>query len=90
MPERFHVGIEQAFVEAGFADSLKDLVVDFKEAAASSLDYLIYATLDGQSAASYFKIGRVVQQACVDICNREGWGIPFTQITLHSADESTS
>lgn len=90
VPERFRAGIEQAFDEAGFSDALKDLVVDFKEAAASSLDYLIYATLDGQSAASYFRIGRLIQQACVDICNREGWGIPFTQITLHSADEGTA
>ncbi len=90
VPEQFRTGLEQAFADAGFGEDLKDLVVDFKEAAASSLDYLVYATFDGNSAASYFKLGRLVQQTCVDICNREGWGIPFTQVTLHAADANTA
>ncbi|MDJ0777717.1 MAG: hypothetical protein QNJ85_07635 [Gammaproteobacteria bacterium] len=86
VPERLRAGLEQAFADAGFGEDLKDLVVDFKEAAASSLDYLVYATFDGNSAVSYFRLGRLIQQTCVDICNREGWGIPFTQVTLHAAD----
>jgi hypothetical protein len=28
----------------------------------------------------------MVQQACVDTCNNQGWVIPFTQVTVHSAD----
>lgn len=90
VPQRFHEAIEAALAEAGYADDLQSLVVDFKEAAASSLNYLVYATLGGASAAAYFKIGRVIQQACVDTCNREGWVIPFTQVTLHQADASAS
>jgi small-conductance mechanosensitive channel len=86
VPERFRSGIEEAFDQAGFGDDLKDLVVDFQEAAASSLDYLIYATLDGKRASSYFKITRLIQQTCVDICNREGWVIPFTQVTVHAVE----
>jgi hypothetical protein len=30
----------------------------------------------------------MVQQACVDTCNNQGWVIPFTQVTVHSADNS--
>jgi uncharacterized membrane protein len=86
VPNRFHSGLVEAFDQAGFGVDLKDLVVEFKEAAASSLDYLIYATLDGKRAPSYFKIARLIQQTCVDICNQEGWVIPFTQITLHTTD----
>lgn len=86
VPERFRSGIEEAFDQAGFGDDLKGLVVDFTEAATSSLDYLIYATLDGKRASSYFKVARLIQQTCVDICNREGWTIPFTQVTMHTAD----
>ena len=56
-------------------------------ASASSLDYLIYASMDGNSAASYFAIGRLLQQSCVDICNREGWIIPFAQFTIHQAED---
>lgn len=84
--DRLREGIEVAFEQAGFKDDLKDLVVDFKEAATNSLDYLIYATLEGRSAASYFKFSRLIQQACVDICNREGWVIPFAQLTVHRAE----
>jgi hypothetical protein len=42
--------------------------------------------LKGSAAKAYFKAQRLIQQACVDTCNREGWVIPFTQITVHSAD----
>ncbi len=89
-PQGFRSGLEAAFAEAGFGDDLRSLVVEFKEAGASSLDYLIYATLAGGSAGSYFRIGRLIQQTCVDICNREGWVIPFTQVTIHQADGEPS
>lgn len=82
---RFEQGLRQAFDAAGYGDDLAGLLVDFKQAAASSLDYLVYASFDGARASSYFSIERLIQQSCVDICNREGWGIPFTQVTVHQA-----
>jgi hypothetical protein len=42
--------------------------------------------MDGESAASYFKIERLIQQTCVNICNHEGWVIPFAQLTIHQAE----
>jgi hypothetical protein len=87
VPRRLHDGITEAFAAAGYGDDLKDLLVEFKAASASSLDYLIFATLDGNRAASYFAIGRLIQQSCVDICNREGWVIPFSQVTIHQAQD---
>ena len=91
VPQRLRAGIEEAFASAELADDVKSLLVEFKQAAASSLDYLVYVTFDGRSAASYFALGRLIQQTCVDVCNREGWVIPFTQITLHqaAAEENT-
>ena len=86
VPERFRSGLSAAFEQAEFGNDLKNLVVDFKEANTSSLDYLIYATMDGESAASYFKIERLIQQTCVNICNHEGWVIPFAQLTIHQAE----
>jgi hypothetical protein len=83
VPERLRSGLIDAFRQAEFEDSLVNLVVDFSAANTSSLDYLIYATMDGSSAASYFAIKRLIQQACVDTCNQEGWTIPFAQITVH-------
>jgi len=86
VPERFRSGLNAAFEQAKFGTDLKDLVVDFNAANTSSLDYLVYATMGGESAASYFKIGRLIQQTCVNICNQEGWVIPFTQLTIHQAE----
>jgi small-conductance mechanosensitive channel len=86
VPRVMREGITRAFADAEYGASLKDLLVEFKAANASSLDYLVYATMDGSSAASYFAIGRLIQRSCVDICNREGWVIPFTQVTVHQAE----
>ena len=83
VPDRFRSGLMDAFRDASLEDDLKGLVVDFSTAATNSLDYLIYATLDGRCAASYFSITRMIRQTCVKICNQEGWTIPFTQVTIH-------
>ena len=86
VPERLKSGLIDAFRQAELEDDLKNLVVDFSTAATNSLDYLIYATMDGRCAASYFAIQRMIQQTCVDICNRENWTIPFAQVTIHQGE----
>jgi hypothetical protein len=86
VPERLMTGLKTAFQQADYGDDLKDLLVEFKEAGTNSLDYLIYATMEGSVASSYFTIARLIQQTCVDICNHEGWVIPFAQVTIHQAD----
>jgi len=86
VPQRLREGLHSALAGSAFGADLKDLMVEFKAANASSLDYLIYATMGGNSAAGYFAIGRLIQQTCVDICNQQGWVIPFTQVTVHQAE----
>jgi len=88
IPERIDAGLQKAFAESDYAEQLQSLTVEFKSAGASSLDYLIYVSLDGQAAAAYFKIGRLIQQTCVDICNRENWVIPFAQLMIHQAEDT--
>jgi len=81
----FHQALLATFANQGFADDMENLLVEFKQAGVNSLDYLIYLTMNGRAAGSYFKLGRLVQQTCVDVCNQQGWGIPFTQLTVHQA-----
>lgn len=85
-PARFREAILEHFRRAGLGNDVREILVEFKAAGSSSLDYQIYLVLEGRAASAYFRAQRLVQQACVDTCNREGWGIPFTQITLHSAE----
>ena len=86
VPSRIHVALRQTFAHEGLDGDVADILVDFKEAGASSLDYLINLTMKGSAAGLYYKLGRLVQQTCVDVCNREGWGIPFAQLTIHQED----
>lgn len=83
---KFEQAIRDQLEQSGFGDQLVSLMVDFKEAAASSLDYQIYAVMDGAAASSYHLIRRLVQQACVALCNRQGWVIPFSQLTVHQGE----
>jgi hypothetical protein len=46
----------------------------------------VIVTFPGRLAPNYFLIGRVLQRIAVEACNKYGWGIPFTQVTIHSAD----
>lgn len=68
-----------------WVDSLQRLGVDFKEAGPSSLDLFVHADLDGSTAFEYLGQKRSLAGFCVDVCNEEGWVIPFSQLTLHVA-----
>jgi small-conductance mechanosensitive channel len=88
VPARFREAISARFELAGMKDDIVDMLVEFKEAGPSSLDYQIYMILNGRAAKAYFRVQRMIQQACVDACNREGWVIPFTQVTVHSGNSA--
>ncbi len=75
-----HIGQQQ------FRPHLKELIVDFNEAASSSLNLIIVAVFDGAAAEQYWSIRRFLQRTAVDACNRYGWIIPFDQLTLHIPD----
>jgi hypothetical protein len=46
--------------------------------------------LDGRSAIELEAQKRLLASFCVDVCNEQGWGIPFSQLTLHVAGQDTS
>ena len=85
VPEIFADRIKRGLEESYGDSALNAFKVEFCEAGASSLDYLVVADFDGSVAGLYDAIGRRIQRLCVDTCNEQGWGIPFTQITLHQA-----
>jgi hypothetical protein len=69
-----------------FHPFMKELLVEFNEAASSSLNLIIVAAFEGAAAEHYWSIRRFLQQTAVDACNRFGWTIPFEQLTLHVQD----
>ena len=83
VPQTLHAAIAKAFEENELGDALLDLMVELKSAGASSIDYIIYATIDSEFAANYYQVDRIIQQTCVSVANVQGWGIPFPQLTVH-------
>lgn len=75
---------------AGIGEALyRDVNVEFKTANASSLDLLIWVTFDSQLAASFFKLERMLQQACLKVCNKHNLTIPFPQLAVHVENNTT-
>lgn len=69
--------------ESKWSEYLQDFLVEFDEAAASSLNFYIYALFSGEAADAYFRIRRFLQGLAVDACNANRWVIPFNQMTVH-------
>ncbi|MCF6149600.1 MAG: hypothetical protein E3K37_13185 [Candidatus Kuenenia sp.] len=76
--------ISKELSKSGYENDINSIVVEFKEAGSSSLNYSILATFSGRVAKDYYKLSRTIQKIAVDTCNKYGWIIPFTQITLHT------
>jgi hypothetical protein len=85
MRDTMQRGIEARWRSGRWAESIVSIAVEFKEAGPSSLDYFVRVDLDGGHAFDFAKQTRTLARDCVDICNENGWTIPFTQITLHMA-----
>ena len=86
IPENLKREISRQLREQAYGVLMRSLNVQFKEAGASSLDLLIQAEFSGEAAKDYYVLSRAIQRMAVDACNQHDWVIPFTQITLHSAD----
>jgi len=86
IPEIFQTALNAALLKEHGRDSVRSVKVEFASASASSLDYEILADFDGSLASRLNPIRRKIQSVCVDVCNENGWVIPFTQITVHQSE----
>jgi predicted nucleic acid-binding Zn-ribbon protein len=78
--------VEEHFRSGRWRDSVENVSIEFEEAGSSSLIYFVRVDFDGQTAFDYAIQKRELARVCVDVCNEQGWTIPFTQLTLHVAD----
>jgi small-conductance mechanosensitive channel len=69
-------------------EAVLSLSVEFAAAASSALDYEIMADFCGELAPRYRFLRRRIQALALESCNRHGWVIPFTQLTVHQAAAS--
>jgi hypothetical protein len=85
VPACFQQRLEKGLTALVDPGEILNVAVELREAGSSSLDYAILADFAGSAAPKFQKLDRLIACICVDVCNEKGWGIPFTQITLHQA-----
>ncbi|NND81294.1 MAG: hypothetical protein HKN50_02570 [Gammaproteobacteria bacterium] len=88
--EKFKAGLTDYFAKQPYADSVKEVKVDFHSAGDSSLNYLLITRFKPAAARFYNRIQRDMQTAAVQVCNEQEWGIPFPQLTVHRAGDDDS
>lgn len=85
VPQAFRDAVREVLAAEFGEAAIRAVIVDLDDAGSSALNYSIRVDLTGDAAARYRHVPRLIQRACVETCNARGWGIPFTQITLHRA-----
>lgn len=85
VPGVFRAAVHDALAGEFGAEAVRAILVDLHQAGGSSLDYSIRADLTHAAAPRFRHIPRIIQTACVNVCNEKGWVIPFKQITIHQA-----
>ena len=86
VPNKMQSAVQTYLEESDLGTSDIRTRVEFQQAGASSLDYLVIVNINSSASSHYYRIERYIQQACVNVCNQEGWGIPFPQLAVHKAD----
>ncbi|MBF0471660.1 MAG: hypothetical protein HQL48_09840 [Gammaproteobacteria bacterium] len=87
VPQQFRQRLEAAITASDeYQPHFEQVSVEFKEAGASSLDYLIQLQMRGAMAHRYRALERFMQRTLVAVCNDHDWGIPFAQLTIHRGD----
>ena len=84
IPDLLCTGIRKGLQKENYGDSLEDIWVEFAHANTSSLDYKIIVLFNGNGADDYYSITRALQRHAVEVCNQQGWEIPFNQLVVHT------
>ena len=73
----------QTVLEAELGEVLQHVRVDLCEAGDSALIYCIIIDCGPHAGDRWQILPRRVQTALVDLCNQQGWTIPFPQLQIH-------
>ncbi|WP_265594087.1 hypothetical protein [Haloferula sp. BvORR071] len=88
IPEALQESVLRHLVENLGRELVRSVRVEFNAAGASSLDYRVMADFNGEAAQRFSALERMIQAACIDICNEREWDIPFPQMVIHQATVS--
>ena len=83
IPTRLREAVSKALHDAGYEKHIDNIIVELMSASASSIDYLVFVSMDSKKASDFFALERLIQQTCVAVANEQGWNIPFPQMMVH-------
>ena len=87
IPEKMTAHLK-TLLEEKLGKGLQYLRVDLMEAADSSINFVVMVDCGPDTGQHWLMIPRWIQTALVDLCNREGWSIPFPQLQVHTKERS--
>jgi hypothetical protein len=85
IPAILQADVRRVLLEKMREEELLNVIVEFDQAAESSLKFIIVGVFAGTQAANYPSLPRLLQRAALDSATRHGWNIPFPQMVLHRA-----
>ena len=82
VPNTFERSIGLFIDQNGLQPSLEELSVEMSSIQSGSIKYFLYVRMKSSAAEHYWKVLRIMQQACVAICNSEGWKVENPEMTF--------
>lgn len=82
--KQFQEALQQALAQEDFSEHCLHIGVEYKGAAASSLDFRLLGLFKGEAAENHGRIQRWLQRTALECANTNGWEIPFQQIRIHT------
>ncbi len=82
VPNAFERSIGLFIDQNGLQPFLEELSVELSSIQSGSIQYFLYVRMKSPAAEHYWKILRIMQQACVATCNSEGWKVENPDMTF--------
>ena len=82
VPNAFERSVGLFIDQNGLQPFLEELSVELSSIQSGSIQYFLYVRMKSHAAKYYWKILRIMQQACVATCNSERWKVKNPDITF--------
>ena len=82
VPNAFERSVGLFIDQNGLQPFLEELSVELSSIQSGSIQYFLYVRMKSHAAKYYWKILRIMQQACVATCNSERWKVENPDITF--------
>lgn len=81
--EAFETKVREKLNEIGVTEYLRSISVQVKRVIyGQAIEYAVVMEYDGECAGSYFRIERLANHACLEVCQEKGWKLPRQQILV--------